>query len=75
MPSMSRRHQDLPGLYVGVVALVVRIYNRLPTESKIDFEEDGDPMERLSNDFNQVALTLRMERKLRHDWAIVEVKA
>lgn len=64
---------DLLTLYIGTVALAVRLHHRLPLATKVDLEQDGDPMERLAKNFNETAGVLRMVRNGKHDWIITEV--
>lgn len=54
--------EQLKMLYIGAVAALCRVFNRLDQDGRRLFEEDGQPMERLAADFNSQEYGLEMLR-------------
>lgn len=48
-------------LYVGVVALAIRMHSAMPCDLRAEFDErQGGPMDRLAADFNAQEFSLEM---------------
>lgn len=47
-------------LYIGAVALLVRLHNAMPAERRASFDADGFPMDRLAKDFNACGFHVKL---------------
>lgn len=58
-------------LYIGVVALAIRLHHALGKARREQFDGDGDPLARLAADFNRQDLGLEM-RENGDGWILVD---
>ena len=68
----AMRHlSKLRHLYVGVVALLVRMHAAMPPQERRWFDGDGDPLARVAGDFNELPFHVEMVRN-GSTWILVD---